>query len=73
MEINKNMSNGFIKTHSLWNEEQWQAAERMLEQIERQGIEMVRLSWSDQYGMAGARRCPCKPRGRRCEAAPSTR
>lgn len=52
MEINKNMSNGFIKTHSLWNEEQWQAAERMLEQIERQGIEMVRLSWSDQYGMA---------------------
>ena len=24
----------------------------MLEQIERQGIEMVRLSWSDQYGMA---------------------
>jgi glutamine synthetase len=48
----QNISNGFIKRNSLWNEEQWQSAERMLEQIERQGIEMVRLSWSDQYGMA---------------------
>ena len=46
------MSNGFISRHKLWSEAQKEAAERLLQQIEKQGIEIVRLSWSDQHGLA---------------------
>lgn len=46
------MSNEFIRRHALWTEEQCAAAERVLQHIEQEGIEMIRLSWADQYGMA---------------------
>ena len=45
------MSKKFIEQHGLWTDEQWEAGKRVLEQIESEGIQMVRLSWPDQYGL----------------------
>lgn len=45
------MSKSFIDTHNLWTDEQRTAAQATLEQIDRHGIQMVRLSWPDQYGL----------------------
>lgn len=45
------MSKKFIEQHGLWTDEQREAAQRVLERIESEGIQMVRLSWPDQYGL----------------------
>lgn len=41
----------FIEQHGLWTPAQRAAAEQVLATIEREGIQMVRLSWPDQYGL----------------------
>jgi len=45
------MSMKFIERHGLWTPEQQAAAEQVLAKIESEGIQMVRLSWPDQYGL----------------------
>ncbi len=45
------MSKKFIEQHGLWTDDQREAAQRVLERIESEGIQMVRLSWPDQYGL----------------------
>lgn len=45
------MARKFVEHHGLWTEEQKQAAGEALAQIEAEGIQMVRLSWPDQYGL----------------------
>ncbi|MFC5771859.1 glutamine synthetase family protein [Thauera sinica] len=45
------MSKRFIEQHNLWTDAQRAAAREVLERIEKEGIQMVRLSWSDQYGL----------------------
>ena len=45
------MSVKFIERHKLWAPEQYAAAEQVLAQIELEGIQMIRLSWPDQYGL----------------------
>lgn len=41
----------FVEQHGLHTPEQQAAAQQSLEVIERQGIEMVRVVWPDQYGL----------------------
>lgn len=41
------MSKRFIEQHNLWTDAQRAAAREVLERIEKEGIQMVRLSWSD--------------------------
>lgn len=41
----------FIDKHGLWDDTQRAAAQRVLKEIEAQGIRMIRLSWPDQYGL----------------------
>lgn len=45
------MSTKFIERHGLHTAEQTDAAARSLEQLERDGIEIVRLVWPDQHGL----------------------
>lgn len=45
------MSKKFIEHHNLWTDKQHAAARDVLEQIERHGIQMVRVSFPDQYGL----------------------
>jgi len=45
------MSMKFIERHNLWTPEQYARAEQVMEQIESEGIQMIRLSWPDQYGL----------------------
>jgi glutamine synthetase len=40
---------GFIERHSLWNGEQQKAADAIRPQLD--DLEMIRLSWPDQYGL----------------------
>lgn len=44
-------SNAFIDQHGLWTQEQHEAAAQVLDDIEKQGIEIIRISWPDQYGL----------------------
>lgn len=45
------MSKKFIEQHGLWTEAQKNAAAEVLQQIEKAGLQMIRLSWPDQYGL----------------------
>jgi len=45
------MTKKFIELHGLWTEAQKIAAAEVLRQIEEAGLQMVRLSWPDQYGL----------------------
>lgn len=45
------MGKKFIEQHGLWTEGQKAAASEALKRIEAQGIQIVRLSWPDQYGL----------------------
>lgn len=45
------MSKKFIELHGLWSDAQKAAAAEVLQQIEKAGLQMVRLSWPDQYGL----------------------
>ncbi|MDR2852254.1 MAG: glutamine synthetase family protein [Burkholderiaceae bacterium] len=45
------MSNKFIESHRLWSAAQKAAAAEVLQQIDQAGLQMVRLSWPDQYGL----------------------
>ena len=45
------MSRKFIEHHDLWSAEQKAAAKECLSRIEKEGIQMIRLSWPDQYGL----------------------
>ena len=45
------MSKKFIEKHGLWTEAQKNAAAEVLRQIETAGLQMIRLSWPDQYGL----------------------
>lgn len=41
----------FIDKHGLWTDEQRRAAAKVEKQIKAEGLEIVRLSWPDQYGL----------------------
>jgi glutamine synthetase len=45
------MSKKFIEAHGLWTEEQKAAARAVLKRSEEAGLQMIRLSWPDQYGL----------------------
>ena len=45
------MSEKYIARYGLWTEQQRAAAKQVLDHIETKGIQMVRLSWPDQYGL----------------------
>lgn len=45
------MSKKFIEQHGLWTEAQKNAAAEVLRKIEKAGLQMIRLSWPDQYGL----------------------
>jgi len=42
---------GFVERHRLWSDEQKEAAERIVAEIEQQGLSTVRVSWGDQHGV----------------------
>ena len=42
---------GFIARHGFYDEEQAEAAARVLEQVREQGLEVVRISFADQHGI----------------------
>lgn len=42
---------GFVERHGLWSDAQAAAAERVIEEIERRKLELVRLSFPDQHGI----------------------
>jgi glutamine synthetase len=44
-------AHGFIHQHTLWTEEQAGAAARLRAEVEQQGLEVIRVSWPDQYGL----------------------
>ena len=41
----------FVEKHGLWSDAQKKAAEEVLARLEKENIQMVRLSWPDQYGL----------------------
>ena len=41
----------FITKNNLWTNEQRDAADKVLAEIDSLGLEMIRLSWADQYGL----------------------
>ena len=45
------MSEKYIARHGLWTEKQQAVAKQVLDRIDTEGIQMVRLSWPDQYGL----------------------
>ncbi len=45
------MSKKFIEQHNLWTDAQRAAAEQVLARAEKEGLQMIRLSWPDQYGL----------------------
>lgn len=45
------MSKKFIEQHGLWTDAQKTAAAEVMQQIDKAGLQMVRLSWPDQYGL----------------------
>jgi hypothetical protein len=45
------MSEKYIARHGLWTDRQQAAAKQVVDRIETAGIQMVRLSWPDQYGL----------------------
>lgn len=44
-------SGSFVNRHNIWTAEQHEAAAQTLKEIEKKGIEIIRLSWPDQYGL----------------------
>jgi len=42
---------GFIERHSLWSDEQRDAAERVRAQVAEAGLRQVRIAWGDQHGI----------------------
>lgn len=42
---------GFVERHGLWSDAQAAAAERVIEEIERRKLQLVRLSFPDQHGI----------------------
>ena len=45
------MSKKFVEQHGLWTEAQKAAAQDVLTRIEKEGIQIIRLSWPDQWGL----------------------
>lgn len=45
------MSKKFIEQHGLWTEAQRAAALEVLNRIEKEGLQIIRLSWPDQHGL----------------------
>ncbi len=45
------MAKKFIEQHNLWSDADKAAALEVLERAEKEGIQMIRLSWPDQYGL----------------------
>jgi glutamine synthetase len=45
------VSKKFIELHGLWTPAQQAAVADVIKTIEKQGLQMVRLSWPDQYGL----------------------
>lgn len=45
------MSKKFIDAHRLWTDDQKAAAIAVLKRAEEAGLQMIRLSWPDQYGL----------------------
>jgi len=45
------MAKNFIERHNLWSEADNIAAREVLNQAEKKGLQMIRLSWPDQYGL----------------------
>jgi len=41
----------FVERHSLWSDEQHQAAKRLAELVKAEGLEVVRFSFPDQHGI----------------------
>ncbi len=41
---------GFILSHGLWSEDQHRRAEEVREQVEKEGLELIRLAWADPHG-----------------------
>jgi glutamine synthetase len=41
----------FVKRHSLWSDEQREAAARLARIVEEQKLEVIRLSFPDQHGI----------------------
>lgn len=41
----------FIDQHGLWTDAQRLAAIQVLDRVEKEGIQIIRLSWPDQYGL----------------------
>ncbi|MDR2013383.1 MAG: hypothetical protein LBQ20_10210 [Rhodanobacter sp.] len=52
------MSNKFIEQHGLWTDAQKAAAVEVLKQAEQAGLQMIRLSWPDQYGLLRGKMLP---------------
>ena len=42
---------GFIEQHGLWSDVERASAERLIHQIEQQGLDTIRLSFADQHGL----------------------
>ena len=43
---------GFVKNHSLWTDEQQEAARELEKRLNREDIRRVRIAWCDQHGIA---------------------
>lgn len=42
---------GFVQQHGLWNDEQEEAAKRVVAEIEQRQLRTVRVAWGDQHGV----------------------
>jgi glutamine synthetase len=42
---------GFVERHGLWNDEQREAAQRVLSDIDERQLSTVRVAWGDQHGI----------------------
>lgn len=46
---------GFIARHGLWTDDQSRQAAEVLQRVDREGLHLVRLAWSDSHGHARAK------------------
>ena len=49
------MADGFIERHGLWSDEQSARAEEIKNQVEADGIRLIRMVWADTHGHARAK------------------
>jgi len=47
----KTMSKKFIEQHGLWTDAQRAAAVEVLDRAEKEGLQIIRVSWPDQHGL----------------------